>query len=79
MLLKAIATDALSIESFNGFNEGLKAGLNGNEDLIPNHFAFNEKRIPIFETLDNMGSRLDKEGIIFPVPFKVRRWKWFPP
>jgi kynurenine formamidase len=63
--IKAIATDALSIESFNGFNEGLKARLKGNKDLIPNHYAIFEQEIPLFETLENVEALLDKENIIF--------------
>lgn len=63
--VKAVATDALSIESFNGFNEGIIAGLKGNKDLIPNHYAIFSQEIPLFETLENVEVLLDKENIIF--------------
>lgn len=71
--VKAIATDALSIESFNGFSEGIEAGLTGYKDLIPNHYAILTKGIPLFETLEDLSPLLNKENVIFvgfPLKFK---------
>jgi kynurenine formamidase len=71
--VKAIATDALSIESFNGFSEGIEAGLSGYKDLIPNHYAILTKGIPLFESLEDLSPLLNKKNIIFvgfPLKFK---------
>jgi kynurenine formamidase len=71
--VKAIATDALSIESFNGFSEGIEAGLTGYKNLIPNHHAILTNGIPLFETLENLSPILNKENVIFvgfPLKFK---------
>ena len=71
--VKAIATDAFSIESFNGFAEGVEAGLNGYKNLIPNHYAILTKEIPLFEALEDLSPLLDKENVIFvgfPLKFK---------
>lgn len=71
--VKAVATDALSIESFNGFAEGVEAGLSGYENLIPNHHAILTNGIPLFETLENLSPLLDKEKVIFiGFPLKIK-------
>ncbi len=63
--VKAIATDAFSIESFNGFAEGVEAGLTGYKNLIPNHYVILTNSIPLFEALENLSPLLDKENVIF--------------
>jgi len=71
--VKAVATDALSIESFNGFSKGIEAGLSGYKDLIPNHYAILTNEIPLFETLEDVSLLLHKENVIFlgfPLKFK---------
>jgi len=71
--VKAIATDALSIESFNGFSKGIEAGLTGNKDLIPNHYAILTKGIPLFESLEDLSPLFNKKNVIFvgfPLKFK---------
>ncbi|WP_242083860.1 cyclase family protein [Aestuariivivens sediminis] len=71
--VKAIATDAWSIESLSQFDKGINAGLTGNENLIPNHYNIFKNEIPLYEALENVGALLDKENIIFigfPLKFK---------
>ena len=71
--VKAIATDALSIESIDGFSKGVEAGLSGYKDLIPNHYAILTKGIPLFESLENVNSLLEKENVIFlGFPLKIK-------
>ena len=71
--VKAVATDALSIESINGFNEGVEAGLSGYENLAPNHYALLTNGIPLFEGLEDISPLQGKENVIFigfPLKFK---------
>lgn len=71
--VKAVATDALSIESFHGFAKGAEAGLSGYKDLIPNHHAILTNGIALFETLENISPLLDKENVIFiGFPLKIK-------
>jgi kynurenine formamidase len=71
--VKAIATDALSIESIDGFFKGVEAGLSGYKDLIPNHYAILTKGIPLFECLENVNPLLEKENVIFlGFPLKIK-------
>ena len=71
--VKAIATDALSIESIDGFSKGVEAGLSGYKDLIPNHYAILTNGIPLFESLENVNSLLEKENVIFlGFPLKIK-------
>ncbi len=71
--VKAVATDALSIESIHGYSEGIKAGLSGYRDLIPNHYALLTNGIPLFESLEDISPLKDEEHVIFqgfPLKFK---------
>jgi kynurenine formamidase len=71
--VKAVATDALSIESFNGFSDGIEAGLTGYKDLIPNHYAILTNEIPLFESLEDLSPLLEKENVIFVgFPLKIK-------
>ena len=63
--VKAIATDAFSIESLNTFSEGIEAGLEGNETLIPNHYYIFKNEVPLYEALENVEALREKENIIF--------------
>lgn len=63
--VKAVATDALSIESFNGFSEGVAEGLTGYKNLAPNHHAFLTREIPLFESLEDISPLLEEENVIF--------------
>lgn len=63
--VKAVATDALSIESFSGFSDGVEAGLTDHKALIPNHHAFLSNGIPVFEALENLSPLLEEDNVIF--------------
>ena len=71
--VKAVATDALSIESITGFSQAVEAGLSGYKNLIPNHYSLLTKGIPLFESLEDVHVLTEKENIIFigfPLKFK---------
>ncbi|NGP77375.1 hypothetical protein G3570_12070 [Balneolaceae bacterium YR4-1] len=71
--VKAVATDAFSIESFTGFAERVEVGFTGYESLIPNHHAILTNGIPLFEALENVSELLDKEDVIFlGFPLKIK-------
>ena len=72
--VKAVGTDALSIESFTGFSEGVERGLSSYKDLIPNHYYLMTNKIPLFEALEDLSPLLDEKGeMIFQgFPLKIK-------
>ena len=63
--VKAIGTDAISIESFDGFSKSADAGMTGYKNLAPNHYAILTKGIPLFEALEDLSPLLEKKHVIF--------------
>jgi len=71
--IRAIGTDALSVESFRQIYGLLEKGVKGYEELAPIHHAFLPREIPIIEGLVNVDQLVSESNSIFVgLPLKVQ-------
>ena len=71
--VKAFATDALSGESIRRVFQLMEEGATGYENVLPVHYAFLSREIPIIEQLVNLESLVGEENIVFVgFPLKIK-------
>lgn len=71
--VRAVGTDALSVESFRRIYELMARGVKGYEELAPVHHAFLPRDIPVIEGLVNVEELLGESNSIFVgLPLKVQ-------
>jgi kynurenine formamidase len=71
--VKAIGTDAWSLENPKRLYELMAAKASGYETVAPAHYAFLPRGIPVFEELENLDQLVAEENIVFVgFPLKIR-------
>ncbi len=71
--VRAIGTNGFSVESVARMYESMNRSETGNEAITPNHLAFLQRRIPVFEGLANLENLSEVDQFVFVgFPLKVR-------
>jgi kynurenine formamidase len=71
--IKAFATDMPGVCGFRRVYELLEEGITGSENVLPEHYAFLSRDIPVIEGVVNLESLVSEENIVFVgFPLKIR-------
>ena len=63
--VRAFATDMCCLMSYEDLEQRLKAGLEGSENVFPEHYAFMSRGIPAIEALVNVEDLIGEEHVVF--------------
>jgi kynurenine formamidase len=63
--VKAFATDSPGVDNVGSLTRMLEEGITGVENLLPVHYAFLSRRIPIIETLVNLNVIAGEKKVVF--------------
>ena len=63
--VRAFATDMCCLMSFDDLEQRVEAGLEGSENVLPEHYAFMSRGIPAIEALVNAEELIGEEHVVF--------------